>query len=71
MSLSLLPWWKAGLVQSCTADNAYDCDTFRKHEADFDPMVVTPSNSPQKILIPCDATAQNNGNRIERGFGGV
>ena len=50
------------------ADKAYDSNALRAIIAEIGAAVVIPSNRSRKIIIPHDATAYKQRNRIERCF---
>ncbi len=51
------------------ADKAYDGNALRATIADMGAKVVIPSNRSRKVVIPHDAIAYRQRNRIERCFG--
>ncbi|MGV1795324.1 transposase [Rhizobium sp. A37_96] len=51
------------------ADKAYDSNALREMIAAMGAQAVIPSNRSRKVIIPHDALAYINSNRIERTFG--
>ena len=55
--------------QAVLADKAYDGSALRAAIADMGAKAVIPSNRSRKVVIPHDAIAYRQRNRIERCFG--